>query len=95
MLNCLTLSLTVVPDKNVKRITRDDKPFTVLNRDTTSSESCGTSENGPRHVEYKQHARVGNDRRNDWTSDNSNGRRGNYRRNGSNSDVSYDGITGL
>ena len=43
------------------------------------------------HVGYKQHARVGNDRRNDSTSDNSNGRRGNYRSNGSNSDVSYDG----
>ena len=52
----------------------------MLNRDATDSEPSGTSGNGPRHVEYKQHARVGNDRRNDSTSDNSNGRRGNYRR---------------
>ena len=42
-------------------------------------------------MEYKRHGRVGYDRRYDSTSDNSNGRRGNYRRNGSNSDVSYDG----
>ena len=82
---------TVVPDKNGKRVTRDDNPFTMLNRDATDSEPSGTSGNGPRHVEYKRHARVGNDRRNDSTSDNSSGRRGNYRRNGSNSDVSYDG----
>ena len=45
-------------------------------------------------MECKRHARVGNDRRNDSTSDNSNGRRGNCRRNRSNSDVSYDGRTG-
>ena len=29
---------TVVPDKNGKRVTRDDNPFTVLNRDATDSE---------------------------------------------------------
>ena len=82
---------TVVPDKNGKRVTRDDNHLTVLNRDATDSEPSGTSGNGSRHVEYKRHARVGNDRRNDSTSDNSNGRRGHYRRNCSNSDVSYDG----
>ena len=49
---------TVVPDKNGKRVTRDDNPFTVLNRDATGSEPSGTSGNGPRHVEYKRHARV-------------------------------------
>ena len=45
-------------------------------------------------VEYKRHGRVGNDRRNDSTCDNSNGRRGNYKGNRSNSDVCYDGRTG-
>ena len=56
---------TVVPDKNGKQVTRDDNPFIVLNRDATGSENSGTSGNGPRHVEYKRHARVGNDRRNE------------------------------